>query len=458
MSSLPIAPSQPAATARADAQSSACGSEADFGPILQAASVAPADASAPRSRSGGSQQQDNSGDAGPDPAQAKANSSAARRSRSGQPDAGPQPGAEAAAAATCAAASVVPALPDASTADPTVATAIGRAARDPTRAGGAAVESSLTVPSSATGDALLAQAVAADAAASASRSAPGTQTPTAPDRSYSALAQASLPDVGALRNEGAITAEAARTAARNEDAAAGAAGQTSGAGFDFASGFAAAGASESMLSAGQGVQAIAQALASAVQLAGSSAADGASAHPGGGSTVVAVADPASTGAATASGAFGTVTSYTPEGRASVATPVGQPGFGQELSERVLVLTRGGVQSAQISLEPAGLGPVGVSIQVHGHAATLAFSAAHETTRNALEAALPRLREMFASCGMQLSDATVGGRGQPDWSAPQHAQTSDRQGADGGGGTVAIPSAEPAATAPATALRLVDIYA
>ncbi|HWY72089.1 MAG TPA: flagellar hook-length control protein FliK, partial [Burkholderiaceae bacterium] len=373
-------------------------------------------------------------------------------------DAGRQRGAEAAAAAACAAASVVPARPDASTADQTVATATDRAARDPTRAGGAAVESSPTVPSSATGDALLAQAVAAGAAASASRSAPGAQTPTAPDRSYAAPAQASLPDVGALRSEGAITADAARTAVRNEDAAAGAAGQTSGAGFDFGSGFAAAAASESMLSAGPGVQAIAQALASAVQLAGSSEADGASPHPGGGSTVVAAADPAGTGAATASGAFGTVTSYTPEGRASVATPVGQPGFGQELSERVLVLTRGGVQSAQISLDPAGLGPVGVSIQVHGHAATLAFSAAHETTRNALEAALPRLREMFASCGMQLSDATVGGRGQPDWSAPQHAQTSDWRGADGGAGTVAIPSAEPAATAPATALRLVDIYA
>src|SRR5437870_7806126 len=35
-------------------------------------------------------------------------------------------------------------------------------------------------------------------------------------------------------------------------------------------------------------------------------------------------------------------SYVPEGRAAVATPVGQPGFGQEFSERVVVWARGGV--------------------------------------------------------------------------------------------------------------------
>jgi len=470
MSSLPIAPSQPAATTRADAPSSASGSEADFGPILQAASGAPADASAPsatppaaRSRSGGAQQQDDGADADADQAPAKPGSTAARRGARSQPDPAPQSGAQAAAAASGALGSVVPARSDAPTADQTLATtlaaAIDRAARDPTRAGGAAVEVSLPAADGAIDDARLAQAVAADAAAAVARPALGTQTPTASDR-FAALAQPSLPDVGTSRNDRAITADVARTAALDQDAAAAsAAGQMSGAESDARSGFATVGALESTLSTGQGLQAIAQALASTIQQAASSATDSASPQPGASSAAVPAADPASTAAATASGAFGTVTGYTPDGRASVETPVGQPGFDQELSERVLVLARGGVQSAQISLDPAGLGPVGVSIQVHGHAATLAFSAAHETTRNALEAALPRLREMFASCGLQLSDATVGGRAQPDWSPPQHGRTANWQRADGGAGTtVALPSAEPAATAPAAALRLVDIYA
>jgi hypothetical protein len=67
--------------------------------------------------------------------------------------------------------------------------------------------------------------------------------------------------------------------------------------------------------------------------------------------------------------------------------------------------------------------------------------------------------MFAASGMQLSDASVGGRAQPDWSAPNHSPTSGK--APGGGDTdpVAAGLAEPAATAGALAVpRLVDTYA
>jgi len=154
--------------------------------------------------------------------------------------------------------------------------------------------------------------------------------------------------------------------------------------------------------------------------------------------------------------------YAAEARASVATPVGQNGFGQEFSERVLVLAHGGVQTAQISLQPAGLGPVGVSIQVNGHAATLAFTAQHEATRNAISAELPRLREMFAASGMQLSDATVGGREQPGWQAPD-PQSLTRElpmgaGADGAASTPAASGEPPSGSPAAATLRLVDTYA
>jgi flagellar hook-length control protein FliK len=170
-----------------------------------------------------------------------------------------------------------------------------------------------------------------------------------------------------------------------------------------------------------------------------------------------LAPPVDPAGAAAGGAFGHVTTtYAPEGRATVATPVGQPGFGQEFSERVVVLARSGVQSAQISLEPAGLGPVGVSIQVHGHEATLVFTAQHETTRSALEAALPRLREMFAECGMQLSDASVGGRAQPDQSAHDYSPSSTEPLADRGADPLGAPPAEPDGRG--AALRLVDTYA
>jgi flagellar hook-length control protein FliK len=149
--------------------------------------------------------------------------------------------------------------------------------------------------------------------------------------------------------------------------------------------------------------------------------------------------------------------YSPDGRYSVATPLNHPDFGQELSQRVVLMARGGVQTAQISLQPADLGPVGVSIQVHGHAATLAFTAAHEATRTALEASLPRLREAFAASGLQLSDATVGGRSHSDWTASARPHSPAR-GDDGGTVAAAPPASEPAPAPSAVAVRLVDIYA
>jgi hypothetical protein len=65
--------------------------------------------------------------------------------------------------------------------------------------------------------------------------------------------------------------------------------------------------------------------------------------------------------------------------------------------------------------------------------------------------------MFASSGMQLADASVGGRAQSDWTAPSHSQAG-RQRGDGGSDAADLPASEAAGTARAAAVRLVDIYA
>jgi flagellar hook-length control protein FliK len=253
----------------------------------------------------------------------------------------------------------------------------------------------------------------------------------------------------------ASASEAARNALQEADDGTGLAGETGGGAANADIGFAAALAG-SALTAGQGVQTMAQALSTVSEKAASSLADSRPSPAGTGASIP--ADASGPPGVAASGVFGTVGSYAPEARASVGTAVGQPGFSQEFSDRVLVLTHGGVQTAQISLEPAGLGPVGVSIQVHGHEATLAFTAAHPATRDALEAALPRLREMFASSGMQLADASVGGRAQSDWSEPANSNTAGWQRAEGGPDAAAMPADQPATGARTLTVRLVDIYA
>lgn len=91
---------------------------------------------------------------------------------------------------------------------------------------------------------------------------------------------------------------------------------------------------------------------------------------------------------------------------SVNTPFGQAGWDQALGERIQWLVGQKVQGAQVKLNPANLGPMEVRIQVHNDQASVQFTAHHAVVREALEAALPRLRDMFEASGVQLVDVDV----------------------------------------------------
>ncbi len=114
--------------------------------------------------------------------------------------------------------------------------------------------------------------------------------------------------------------------------------------------------------------------------------------------------------------------------AGVAVPIGHPSFGNDLSHRVLMFAGQRVQSAEISVTPGELGPIRVTIDVRGQEAAMQFSAAHATTRAAIEDALPRLREMLAAQGLQLTQADVGDRTPRD----AGGSTTGQGGRDGNG--------------------------
>ncbi len=118
----------------------------------------------------------------------------------------------------------------------------------------------------------------------------------------------------------------------------------------------------------------------------------------------------------------------PVAQATVSTPIGHPAFAADLSHRVLLFAGQRVQSAQITVTPNDLGPISVSIEMNGQEAAIQFSAAHATTRAAIEDAMPRLREMLAAQGLQLTQADVGDHAQRD----AHAAYGDRQANRGSG--------------------------
>ena len=89
---------------------------------------------------------------------------------------------------------------------------------------------------------------------------------------------------------------------------------------------------------------------------------------------------------------------------------GAAGWSAGLGQRLLMMAENGIETARLRLNPASLGPLDIQVNVEDDQARVWFGAQNTATRDALEAALPRLRELFAEQGLQLAQADVGERG------------------------------------------------
>lgn len=100
------------------------------------------------------------------------------------------------------------------------------------------------------------------------------------------------------------------------------------------------------------------------------------------------------------------------------TPVGSSEWADELGTRMTWMAERGHQVASLRLSPEHLGPLEVRISIRDDQASVWFGAAHADTRAAIEEALPRLREMFGSQGLNLADTGVFQEAPRDRSQPQ----------------------------------------
>jgi len=82
-------------------------------------------------------------------------------------------------------------------------------------------------------------------------------------------------------------------------------------------------------------------------------------------------------------------------------------FSEGLGQRLMVMSEEGVQSARLKLYPENLGMLDIKIQVEDNVARVWFTAEHGQAREALETALPKLKELFAQQDMELIQAGVG---------------------------------------------------
>ena len=91
---------------------------------------------------------------------------------------------------------------------------------------------------------------------------------------------------------------------------------------------------------------------------------------------------------------------TPTALASIAYPLRHPQWAPAVGKRIIFMANQSIQQAQISLNPEKLGPIQLRLQVdQDQMLSVSMTASHLTTRETLEAALPKLKEMLESAGI-----------------------------------------------------------
>lgn len=112
----------------------------------------------------------------------------------------------------------------------------------------------------------------------------------------------------------------------------------------------------------------------------------------------------------------------------INTPPGQPGWGQAVGDKLVWMARQEVQQARIQLNPPGMGPLDISVNIQDDKASIHFHAQHAVTREALQAEMPRLRAMMNDNGFAEVDVNV----SQDSDAQRYEADASGDGRGGGG--------------------------
>ncbi|WP_009205987.1 flagellar hook-length control protein FliK [Sulfuricella denitrificans] len=112
----------------------------------------------------------------------------------------------------------------------------------------------------------------------------------------------------------------------------------------------------------------------------------------------------------------------------VAPRVGSAEWGGAVGEKVVWMANQSHQVAELRLNPPNLGPLEVRLTISNDQASALFVSHHSAVREAIETALPRLREMLADSGIMLGNVTVGSE-----SFSQQQASDQRNGKEGNRG-------------------------
>ena len=161
--------------------------------------------------------------------------------------------------------------------------------------------------------------------------------------------------------------------------------------------------------------------------------------------------PAPAGLASGSPAAAPASTGNPSAMLQINPSITQAGWDQALGNSMIWMAGRQIQTAQLQLNPPHLGPIEVRVAIRNDQTTLTFVSAHAQVRDALQAAIPGLREMFSNNGLNLVNVDVSQHSfsrdsrQPDYPFPR----SDGQN---------LPEDDVAIASAAAHIGLIDFYA
>lgn len=90
----------------------------------------------------------------------------------------------------------------------------------------------------------------------------------------------------------------------------------------------------------------------------------------------------------------------------IAEAFSRPAWSQGLGKQIVWMVNQNISSAELRLNPAHLGPIEVLVDLKDDQISIAMSSRHAVVREAMEQAMPKLREMLDANGFNLAESDI----------------------------------------------------
>jgi flagellar hook-length control protein FliK len=139
---------------------------------------------------------------------------------------------------------------------------------------------------------------------------------------------------------------------------------------------------------------------------------------------------------------------------------GSAGWDNALGHKIVWMVSQQQQIAELSLNPPDLGPLQIILTVDNDQASAMFVSHNADVRQALEAALPRLKEMMADSGISLGNTTISSGNSQQGAFTEGFERRNHSGAHyaGGSGPANTSDSDRASLANISVRGLVDTFA